>query len=483
VSFSKSTAPYRDVFRSSRHDYLGRSAARGAFMIWTHNLKNISYDPAFVPQNAPSNETYHGTHVFYHLTQTQTSPVALTFGSGIQWHEAYRAANENQRLLIGGVSSGGTVGAAGGWILGGGHSAFSPAYGLGVDNVLEFAIVTSTGSYLTVNAHTYPDLFWALRGGGGGTYGVLTSVTYKTYPDTPVVGISLDVNFTSASSSSKEFPVAQSVINQFLGYYPKFSDLGWGGYAFFDKGRLGFYGVAPKTSWEKANETIWPLVEGIRANAKDVSVDLTRCDDFHSWFPAEGIFGGGEDVGFSVEMSSRLIPRERFTSEEGRRRLVEKLLGLDTKVYSLLVGGGQVSRVDPDSMGLNPVWRNVLGLMTVAQRWDPAPETNECQPSVVDPDQAQTVFGMGKGTWNCNTQDIQRRLRDYLHTLDVVAGPDAGAYFNEASLYEQDSQKTFFGNHYTKLEAIKDKYDPSGLFVIDEGVGSERWDKELVCLK
>jgi hypothetical protein len=46
---------------SIRHDYLGRSMARGAFMIWTHNLKNITYDDDFVPDGAPhSSQTYQG---------------------------------------------------------------------------------------------------------------------------------------------------------------------------------------------------------------------------------------------------------------------------------------------------------------------------------------------------------------------------------------------------------------------------------------
>jgi hypothetical protein len=57
------------------------------------------------------------------VVRTQTLTVAMTLGAGVQWHEAYRAVNEHQRLLVGGISTGGSVGAAGGWILGGGHSA------------------------------------------------------------------------------------------------------------------------------------------------------------------------------------------------------------------------------------------------------------------------------------------------------------------------------------------------------------------------
>lgn len=44
----------RLVVKNTGHDYLGRSMGRGGFMLWTHNLKNISYDDAFVPSGAPS---------------------------------------------------------------------------------------------------------------------------------------------------------------------------------------------------------------------------------------------------------------------------------------------------------------------------------------------------------------------------------------------------------------------------------------------
>ena len=52
-------------------------------------------------------------------------------GAGVQWHEAYDAAYEHDRVLVGGASPGGSNGAAGGWILGGGHGILSPSFGLG----------------------------------------------------------------------------------------------------------------------------------------------------------------------------------------------------------------------------------------------------------------------------------------------------------------------------------------------------------------
>lgn len=55
----------------------------------------------------------------------------MTLGAGVQWIEAYAAAGAHNRFIVGGISQDGSVGAAGGWVLGGGHSAFAGKFGLG----------------------------------------------------------------------------------------------------------------------------------------------------------------------------------------------------------------------------------------------------------------------------------------------------------------------------------------------------------------
>jgi len=58
--------------------------------------------------------------------------LAFTLGAGVQWIEAYEAARHHNRTIVGAASQ--SVGAAGGWLAGGGHSAISPTYGLGMSN-------------------------------------------------------------------------------------------------------------------------------------------------------------------------------------------------------------------------------------------------------------------------------------------------------------------------------------------------------------
>ena len=63
-----------------------------------------------------------------------------------------------------------TVGVAGGYFLGGGHSPLSSIYGLAADQVLAMEVVLASGRFVTVTEQSNPDLFWALRGGGGGKF-------------------------------------------------------------------------------------------------------------------------------------------------------------------------------------------------------------------------------------------------------------------------------------------------------------------------
>ncbi|KAI0371891.1 FAD-binding domain-containing protein [Pilatotrama ljubarskyi] len=443
----------RLVVKNTGHDFLGRSAGKGSFMIWTHHLKSITMHDSFGPLGAPPEEVYEHT---------------LTLGAGVQWDEAYAAADAAGRMIVGGISPGGSVGAAGGWLLGGGHSALSPTHGLGVDNVLEISIVTADGSHLTTNAHQHADLFWALRGGGGGTFGVVTCATYRTYPIVPVIIVLLSVSV----NASQPTPAFTAAFTEFVRISPTLTDAGWGGYTQFSSSAgnadsesglaYTLFALVPGLSWEAANATIVPYLDYVRGLAEDSvrlgnsSVGLTvgpaltaPYASFYTLYKAELPRTG--QVGRNLELGSWLLPRDVL--ESNYKRVAETLITVPG--LSLLVAGGAVSRANASSTGLNPSWRKAV---------------------------VHAVSGI---SWDDGTPPAQiRQLREILKykTAEVRAlAPESGAYFNEASMYEPDPPKAFFGAHYGKLKTIKKAYDPTYLFLVRQGVGAESWDEELSC--
>ena len=100
----------------------------------------------------------------------------MTVGAGAIWMQAYKAVTTHGgRYVQGGGCA--TVGVAG-LVQGGGFGSYSKSYGTAAASLLEAEIVTADGDVRTANACTNADLFWALKGGGGGTFGVITRVTF-----------------------------------------------------------------------------------------------------------------------------------------------------------------------------------------------------------------------------------------------------------------------------------------------------------------
>lgn len=116
----------RLAIKNTGHDFLGRSTAPESLQILTHGMTDIQTMDNFVPRGAPTGKG---------------EGHAMTIAAGVQLPELYMAAAKQNRTVVGGSSH--TVGAAGGYIQGGGHSPFGAWGGLGSDNALEFEIVTA----------------------------------------------------------------------------------------------------------------------------------------------------------------------------------------------------------------------------------------------------------------------------------------------------------------------------------------------------
>jgi FAD/FMN-containing dehydrogenase len=139
-------------------------------------MKGIRVLPSFTPTSA-------GAESVNYTTQANTiKPIpgqqaAVTVGGGVNIDELNRALGKSGLYSVGAAH--GSVSVAGGWSQTGGHGALSSYFGLGSDQILEYKIVTADGQFRVANNVTNQDLFWALRGGGGGTWGVVVEATLK----------------------------------------------------------------------------------------------------------------------------------------------------------------------------------------------------------------------------------------------------------------------------------------------------------------
>jgi len=143
--------------RGGGHNVAGRAVTEGGLMIDLAPMKGIFVDP---------------------------SGQTVRAQGGVIWREFNRAAHLHGLATTGGVVS--TTG-IGGLTLGGGIGWLMGRYGLAIDNLLAVELVTAHGDVLTVTDESDPELLWGLRGGGG-NFGIATSLQYRAYPITTVLG-------------------------------------------------------------------------------------------------------------------------------------------------------------------------------------------------------------------------------------------------------------------------------------------------------
>lgn len=124
---------FRFAVKNTGHDLTGRSLAPRSLQIFTHNMKGIVYVPVLVPDGFPGD------------VRVTTFRDAVTVQAGVQLGELYNFCARKNVSVVGGLSR--TVGAAGGYVQGGGHLLLGPWKGMASDNVLQYEVITASVSF------------------------------------------------------------------------------------------------------------------------------------------------------------------------------------------------------------------------------------------------------------------------------------------------------------------------------------------------
>ncbi len=451
------------VVKGTGHDYLGRSSAPDSLLVWTHRMRQVRYDPDFVIEGAP--------------VGTPGLP-ALTAEAGARWIEAYLAAAAAGRYVQGGGCT--TVGVAGGFIQGGGFGSFSKRYGSGAGSVLQFEVVTADGAIRTANALRNPDLFWALRGGGGGTFGIVSKVTLLTHPQPQSVGI------LSGTIRAPDAAAFRRLLDHLVAWYPAaLNSPDWGEQI----------ALSPDNSVEillvfldlerEAALAVWqPLLQGFSdegiaaadlqtmampfAGLWDAAYWQRNRPDFisldrrpeatpgHYWWATNQ-----REVGQVINSyTSRWLPLSLFQGEAAPR-LAETLFQASRHARVALhlnkglSGASESVLARERETSINPLAREAAALAIVAS-------TQQARYPGLPGHEPDRAAGLEKA----------QRIAAAIAILRE-ATPGGGCYLNEADYFEPDWQHSFYGDNYADLLAIKRRYDPGNLFAVHHGVGSE----------
>ncbi|KAH0399795.1 hypothetical protein KCU89_g5844, partial [Aureobasidium melanogenum] len=326
---------------------------------------------------------------------------------------------------------------------------------MAADQVLEWEVVTADGTHVVATPTQHSDLYWALNGGGGGTYGVVISVTVKAFED-GIVGGAL-IAFSQSANSYETFWEATKESHAHL-------------LALVDTGAGVLYSLtnttytivpitSPGSTKEDMEKLPSPYLTNLKALGAQISLTVTSYPNYleHFDFYLGPLPYGNPVVNIiDVTLAGRLIPRpviENLTSNEAF---------MDALKLSVYLGGKFVT----GGIGLKAT-HEVAG--------------NDASSNAVLPASRDALVSiLSFAPWNfTNTVSSNTASQNYLIDVTVPAlaalAPNRGAYLNEGNALQQDWKQSFYGDNYDKLLSVKNKYDPKDLFFALTVISSEAW--------
>ncbi|CRK28782.1 FAD-linked oxidoreductase ZEB1 like protein [Verticillium longisporum] len=419
----------RLVIRNTGHDFVGRSTGWGSLIINTYSFQDIKFHSKWTGAG-----TYEGG--------------AVTVGAGVQGVTILKAAQKQNPKLTVVTGECKTVGLAGGYVAGGGHGPLTSAYGMAADNTLEFEVVTAKGEFVVANEKVNADLYFALRGGGPSTYGVVTSVTFRTYPEVQVAGGLLDINATLTNDEN----LIWEGIRIFHKYGNHLVDNGL--YTYFEIFPFTFHArpfVAVGKTKAELDAILKPLLDELTA----AGVPFTSMTKGYPtlWELYNELFED-EAAGLHALSGGWGITHQDITNNNDG--IVKAFRTVQSPRADLPYTGALIGHFfRPPNSGstaaLNPRWRD---------------STNFIIATMLVPENASAA----------QKADLQKVLTNNMDGALREAAPGGYAYINEADPFTPNFSTHFWGDKtYAKLKCVRDKWDPNMVFYAQATVNTEKW--------
>ena len=385
--------------RAGGHDFGGRSLCDGGVVIDCSQMRAVSIDPDVSINSAVSIDP---------KTRSARVQGGATIGDLI-----VAAQKCGLATTTGTISSVGL----GGLTLGGGYGPLLGKFGLVADNLLSAQVVTADGRLLTANAKEHPDLYWALRGGGG-NFGVMVAMEYRLHPISQVLSGLLLYSLDQAGAVLRHY-------NEFIQNVPDELTIQPGFIRMPDLGTALFLSPTYCGSLDQGERILEPLrsfarpltdqIKPITYDALVHSIDFLAPKGRRYFLQTQSLPGLGD------ETISELIEMARNFSSP-------------LSLLSIHHFHGAASRI-PISNTAFAVRQDHL-MVEIVAAW-------ESQPAKGDDEHVQ---------W---ARDCSRKLAP--HALP-------GGYVNLLDVAEPERIPAAFGTNYARLLEIKRTYDPKDVF-------------------
>jgi len=385
--------------RSGGHNGPGLASVDDGFVIDLSDMKGIWVDP-----------------------NNRTAKVE----AGCTWGDVDHATHAFGLATVSGVIS--TTG-VGGLTLGGGHGYLTRKYGLTIDNLISADVVLADGSFVHASENENPDLFWALRGGGG-NFGVVTSFEFKLHPVKNVV----------AGPMFWPLDKLESTMKWYRDSLPKLPD---DVYAFYLVAEVPPADPFPEDiHGEKVCGLLWCYTgpenqfDKFAGQARSVAEPLFEFTGSMPYPALQSMFDDLYPKGLQWYWKGDFVKEINNESIE-----VHKKYGAVPTMHS--------------TMHIYPVNGAAHRLNKQDTAWDKRDATWSMVIAGVDPDpdNAEAITKWAKEYWEA------------LHPHNM-----GGAYINFMMEEGNDRIKATYGENYERLRKIKSKYDPDNLFHVNQNI-------------